>query len=59
MRELRRLNEPDFDHLAAQFENLRMTEDESITDFSAKLSSIAHEATVLGKEYKDKKLVKK
>ncbi|XP_056843312.1 uncharacterized protein LOC130495810 [Raphanus sativus] len=47
------------DHLAAQFENLRMSEDESITVFSAKLSAIAHEATVLGKEYKDKKLVKK
>lgn len=47
------------DHLAAQFENLRISEDESITVFSSKLSAIAHEATVLGKEYKDKKLVKK
>ena len=36
-----------------------MSEDESITVFSSKLSAIAHEATVLGKEYKDKKLVKK
>ena len=47
------------DHLAAQFENLWISEDESITVFSSKLSAIAHEATVLGKEYKDKKLVQK
>lgn len=36
-----------------------MSEDESITVFSSKLSAISHEAAVLGKEYKDKKLVKK
>ena len=47
------------DYLESQFENLRMTEEESITSFSSKLSSIANEATVLGKNFKDKKLVKK
>lgn len=47
------------DYLASQFENLRMADEESITSFSSKLSSIANEAIVLGKNFKDKKLVKK
>ena len=47
------------DYLASQFENLRMTEEESVTSFSSKLRSIANEAIVLGKNFKDKKLVKK
>ena len=46
------------DHLASRFENLRMEDDESIAGFVSKLSSIANEATVLGKKYKEKKLVK-
>ena len=36
-----------------------MTKEESITSFSSKLSYIANEAIVLGKKFKDKKLVKK
>ncbi|XP_024009962.1 uncharacterized protein LOC112085161 [Eutrema salsugineum] len=47
------------DHLASQFENLRMEKDESITSFTTKISTLANEAFVLGKKYKDKKLVKK
>lgn len=47
------------DYLASQFENLRMSNDESITSFSSKLRSIVNEAIVLGKSYKDKKKVKK
>ncbi|KAG7583636.1 Ribonuclease H-like superfamily [Arabidopsis suecica] len=47
------------DRLASQFENLRMDEHENVTDFSAKLCAIANEAHVIGKTYKDKKLVKK
>ena len=43
------------DYLASQFENMRMTEEESVTSFSSKLSSIANEAIVLGKNFKDKK----
>ncbi|CAA7031093.1 unnamed protein product [Microthlaspi erraticum] len=47
------------DHLASQFENLRMEKDESVASFTAKLNTIANEASVLGKKYKEKKLVKK
>ncbi|XP_056853712.1 uncharacterized protein LOC130503085 [Raphanus sativus] len=47
------------DHLASKFENLRMEEDETIGSFISKLSSIANEASVLGKKYNEKKLVKK
>lgn len=47
------------DLLASQFEDIRMTDDEKIGDFSAKLSSIANESQVLGKKYEDAKLVKK
>jgi len=46
-------------YLASHFENLRMTKEEFVTSFSSKLSSIANEAIVLGKIFKDKKLVKK
>ena len=47
------------DLLASQFEDIRMTDDEKIGDFCAKLSSIANESQVLGKKYEDAKLVKK
>ncbi|XP_019101810.1 PREDICTED: uncharacterized protein LOC109133274 [Camelina sativa] len=47
------------DMLASRFENLRMEEHESISDFSSKLSGLAQEALTLGKTYKDQKLVKK
>ncbi|XP_024010337.1 paramyosin-like [Eutrema salsugineum] len=47
------------DMLASRFENLKMEEDETISEFSSKLSALAQEAAVLGKTYKDKKLMKK
>ncbi|KAG7599440.1 Ribonuclease H-like superfamily [Arabidopsis suecica] len=47
------------DMLASQFENLTMDEMETIEEFSGKISAIASEAHNLGKQYKDKKLVKK
>ncbi|XP_010501815.1 PREDICTED: uncharacterized protein LOC104779122 [Camelina sativa] len=47
------------DMLASRFENLKMEEHESISDFSSKLSALAQEAQTLGKTYKDQKLVKK
>jgi len=47
------------DILASEFENLTMENEESIEEFSSWLSSISQEAVVLGKRYKDKKLVKK
>ncbi|XP_010485154.1 PREDICTED: uncharacterized protein LOC104763488 [Camelina sativa] len=47
------------DNLASDFENLQMTETESVADYSSRLSGIAQEFVVLGKRYKDKKLVKK
>lgn len=47
------------DHLGSQFENLRWSDNDSVASFSAKLSVMAHEAFVLGKKYKEKKLVKK
>lgn len=47
------------DTLVSEFENLFMRNDESINDFSSKLSTMTQEAVVLGECYKDKKLVKK
>ena len=47
------------DILASEFENLTMENEESSEEFSSRLSSISQEAVVLGKRYKDKKLVKK
>ncbi|XP_010473952.1 PREDICTED: uncharacterized protein LOC104753389 [Camelina sativa] len=47
------------DMLASRFENLKMEEHESISDFSSKLSALSQEALTLGKTYKDQKLVKK
>ncbi|XP_010445553.1 PREDICTED: uncharacterized protein LOC104728236 [Camelina sativa] len=47
------------DNLASDFENLQMTETESVADYSSRLSGIAQESVGLGKRYKDKKLVKK
>ncbi|XP_010480935.1 PREDICTED: uncharacterized protein LOC104759742 [Camelina sativa] len=47
------------DQLPSQFEVLRMDPKETISQFSAKMSSIANEAKNLGKVYKNTKLVKK
>ena len=47
------------DMLASRFENLRMDEEETVAQFSAKLCDISIECFVLGKWFKDKKLVKK
>jgi len=47
------------DHIATQFEYLKMESDETIVKFSSKISALANEAEVLGKTYKDQKLVKK
>ena len=47
------------DHLASKFENLRMTDDEPIDGFISNISELASEASVLGKKYDEKDLVKK
>ncbi|XP_048611465.1 uncharacterized protein LOC125585814 [Brassica napus] len=47
------------DHLASKFENLRMSDDEPIDGFICKISELASEASVLGKKYEEKDLVKK
>jgi len=47
------------DHIATQFEYLKMEPYETIVKFSSKISALANEAEVLGKTYKDQKLVKK
>ncbi|XP_010456696.1 PREDICTED: uncharacterized protein LOC104738177 [Camelina sativa] len=47
------------DILASEFENLRMYEFENITAFSGRIYAIANEARALGKNYKNRKLVKK
>ncbi|XP_010456762.1 PREDICTED: uncharacterized protein LOC104738257 [Camelina sativa] len=47
------------DNLASDFENLQMTETKYVADYSSRLICIAQESVVLGKRYKDKKLVKK
>ena len=47
------------DHLALKFENLRMGDDEPIDGFISKISELASEASVLGKKYDEKDLVKK
>ncbi|WZZ70033.1 hypothetical protein YC2023_081403 [Brassica napus] len=47
------------DFFKSKFENLKMEEHESVSDFSSQLSALAQEARVLGMDYKDKKLVKK
>ncbi|WZZ78931.1 hypothetical protein YC2023_099503 [Brassica napus] len=47
------------DHLASKFENLRMSDDELIDGFICKISELASEASVLGKKYEEKDLVKK
>ena len=47
------------DFFKSKFENLKMEEHESVSDFSSQLNALAQEARVLGMEYKDKKLVKK
>ncbi|KFK27460.1 hypothetical protein AALP_AA8G386100 [Arabis alpina] len=47
------------DMLASKFETMTMEEHESVEAFSGRLNAIANEASVLGKKYKDKKLVKK
>ena len=45
--------------LASRFEDLRMMENETISDFNSKLCDIANEAFVLGEKYSDTKLVRK
>ncbi|XP_060973891.1 uncharacterized protein LOC133039102 [Cannabis sativa] len=45
--------------LAKSFENLSMDEEESVTDFHAKLCDISNESYALGKVYSNKKLVRK
>ncbi|KFK28634.1 hypothetical protein AALP_AA7G025100 [Arabis alpina] len=47
------------DMLASKFENLRMEKKEYVAEFSAKMCDISNESFALGKQYKDKKLVKK
>lgn len=47
------------DHLVSRFENLRMGDDESIVGFISKISKIANESAVLGKNYTEKSLGKK
>ncbi|XP_048609135.1 uncharacterized protein LOC106381233 isoform X1 [Brassica napus] len=47
------------DMLASRFENPRMDEEETVAHFSAKLCDISNECFALGKQCKDKKLVKK
>ncbi|KFK26407.1 hypothetical protein AALP_AA8G244600 [Arabis alpina] len=47
------------DMLASKFGTMTMEEHESVEAFSGRLNAIANEASVLGKKYKDKKLVKK
>lgn len=47
------------DHLWSQFENLMWSDADSVASFGDKLSAMAHEAPVLGKKYKEKKVVKK
>ena len=45
--------------LTSHFENLRMKEEESISDFNSKLCDIANEAFTLGEKYNEEKLVRK
>ncbi|XP_060968423.1 uncharacterized protein LOC133035979 [Cannabis sativa] len=45
--------------LAKSFENLSMEEDESVSEFHAKLCDISNESYALGKTYSNKKLVRK
>ncbi|KFK41042.1 hypothetical protein AALP_AA2G078000 [Arabis alpina] len=47
------------DMLASKFETMTMEEHESIEAYSGRLNEIANEASVLGKKYKEEKLVKK
>ena len=43
--------------LTSLFENLRVKEEESISDFNSKLCDIANEAFALGEKYSEEKLV--
>ena len=45
--------------LTSRFENLRMKEEESISDFNSKICDIANEAFALGEKYSEEKLVRK
>ncbi|KFK21896.1 hypothetical protein AALP_AAs60866U000100 [Arabis alpina] len=47
------------DMLASKFETMTMEKHESVEAFSGRLNAISNETSVLGKKYKDKKLVKK
>ena len=45
--------------LTSSFENLKIKEEESISDFKSKLCDIANEAFALGEKYSEEKLVQK
>ena len=45
--------------LTSRFENLRMKEEESISEFNSRLCDIANEAFALGEKYSEEKLVRK
>ena len=45
--------------LTSKFEDLRMKDDETISDFNLKLCDIANETFALGEKYSDTKLVRK
>ena len=45
--------------LASRFEDLRMMENETISDFNSKLCDIANKAFAIGEKYSDTKFVRK
>ena len=45
--------------LTTRFDNLRMKDEESITDFNSRLCDIANEAFTLGEKFSEEKLVRK
>ena len=45
--------------LTTRFENLRMLEDETISDFNSKLCDIANKAFALGQKISEEKIVRK
>ena len=45
--------------LTAKFENLRMSEDQTTSDFNGRLCDIANESFALGEKIREEKLVKK
>ena len=45
--------------LVSRFEDLKMIESETISNFNSKLCDIANEAFTIGEKYSDTKLVRK